>query len=94
MKIDLYTKAVLTLIAIFLAIIALKPLAASPVSAADGKFAHIQFSSFGQSGWVYFFDQRTGDLWNLNTESDTAATSFRYLGRLEAMGKFRPAGSK
>lgn len=90
MKIDLYTKIILTLIAIFLGIIAVKPLLPSPVSAADGKFGHVQFSS------MQFFDSRSGDLWliNLHDSPRPPNWSFDYLGRVEAMGKFRPAGSR
>lgn len=86
MKIDLYTKTILTLIAIFLMIVALRPLIPGPVSAADGKFAHVQFS-----GASSFFDQRTGDIWNLWGAKNY---EFEYIGRVEAMGKFRRAGSR
>jgi len=91
MKVDFYSKIILTFIAIFLGVIALKPLRPLPVSAAapgivgPAKFWQIQFSADG--GLVTFFDQGTGELWRLNTGS----TQFTYLGRVEAMGKFNKA---
>ena len=63
MKPDLYTKAVLTIIAITLTVIAfnqyLNP--AALVQAQGGTFTGVQGS--GQT-FSHFFDTRSGDLWN------------------------------
>jgi hypothetical protein len=62
MRIDLYTKAVLTIIAIALAVIASNQIVSPRVASAQGTFAGLQFTSGG--GWSYFFDSRTGEIWS------------------------------
>lgn len=63
MKIDLYTKIVLTVIALALTFNLLKPvLLPSDVAAEEGKkYGHFQLST--AAGVVYFFNTETGDLW-------------------------------
>jgi len=63
MKIDLYTKIVLTVIALALTFNLLKPvLLPSDVEAQeDRKFGHLQVSI--SANRTYFFDTKTGDLW-------------------------------
>jgi hypothetical protein len=61
MRIDIYTKAILTIIAVFLAVIALKPILQPQVAMAEGAFAGVQFSYSG--GNHAFFDARSGDVW-------------------------------
>lgn len=61
MRIDFYTKTILTFIALFLAVIVLKPLLQPQTATADGGFASIQFSYSG--GNHAFFDTRSGDVW-------------------------------
>jgi hypothetical protein len=64
-RIDRYTKTMLTLIALLLAVIALKPLFQPQVAMAQadaqGKYDHVQFSYSG--GETAFFDTQTGDVW-------------------------------
>src|SRR5579863_9260399 len=62
MRIDLYTKAVLTIIAIALAVIASNQFISPGGASAQGTFAGLQFSSAG--GYSYFFDSRTGEVWS------------------------------
>jgi hypothetical protein len=72
MRIDVYTKAVLTIIAVMLAVIALQPFIHPQTTAhAAGAFAGLQF--IGDA----FFDTRTGDVWWYNTDSGTVSDHFR-----------------
>jgi len=61
MRIDLYIKTLLTLIVLFLAMIALKPVFQPPAAMAAGNFGSIQFSY--SSGEPAFFNTQTGDVW-------------------------------
>jgi hypothetical protein len=61
MRIDRYTKTILTIIALLLAVIVLKPLFQPQPAMAEGKYAGVQFSYSG--GNHAFFDTRTGDVW-------------------------------
>ena len=61
MRADIYTKTVLTLIALLLAVIALKPLLLPQAAMADGAYGGIQFSYSG--GNHAFFNATTGDVW-------------------------------
>jgi len=62
MRIDLYTKMILTLVALLLAVSVLKPILQPQQAAmADGRFSSIQFSYSG--GNHAFFDTRSGDVW-------------------------------
>jgi len=61
MRIDLYTKTILTLILLFLAIIALRPYFQPPAAQAAGSWGSVQFSYSG--GEPAFFDTRSGDVW-------------------------------
>jgi hypothetical protein len=61
MRTDLYTKTILTLIAMLLAVIALKPIFQSQAVMAAGIFDHLQFSYSG--GNHAFFDTSSGDVW-------------------------------
>ncbi len=62
MRIDFYTKAVLTIIAITLSVIASNQLISPRVANAQGSLAGLQFT--GGGGWSYFFDSRTGEIWS------------------------------
>jgi hypothetical protein len=66
MRIDLHTKAVLTLIALLLAAIVFKQyVSPDAVALAQGQFAGVQFA--GPGGLDHdFFDPRTGELWEYN----------------------------
>jgi len=62
MKPDLYTKAVLTVIALMLTVIACKTVITPTTTAsAQGPFAGVQFVV--DRGGFEFFDQRTGEVW-------------------------------
>jgi hypothetical protein len=65
-RIDRYTKTILTVIALLLAVIALKPMLQPQVAMAQGemrpgKYDHIQFAYSG--GEAAFFDTHSGDVW-------------------------------
>jgi hypothetical protein len=63
MRIDWYTKGVLTVIAVLLGVIALRPYVSPDVVAhAQGSFAGVQYARTPQSD--SFFDPRTGDVWH------------------------------
>jgi len=57
MRIDIYTKVILTIIALLLAVIALTPLVQPQPAMAQGSFSGVQFDMGS------FFDTRTGDIW-------------------------------
>jgi hypothetical protein len=62
MRIDLYTKAVLTIIAVMVTVIASNQLISPRVASAQVTFAGLQFT--GGGGYSYFFDSRTGEIWS------------------------------
>jgi hypothetical protein len=61
MRIDFYTKTILTLIALLLAVIALKPIFQPQAAMAQGKYGSVQFSYSGSNH--AFFDTSSGDVW-------------------------------
>ena len=61
MPIDLYTKTILTLVALLLAVSVLEPILLPQAAMADGRYGSIQFSYSG--GNHAFFDTRSGDVW-------------------------------
>ena len=68
MKLDLYTKVVLTAIMLLLGVIAFRPLVHPDTTAnAQGSFAGVQFSGPG----ISFFDSRTGDLYEYRVDGTT-----------------------
>jgi len=79
MRIDLYTKAVLTIIAIALAVIASNQFISPGGASAQGTFAGLQFSSAG--GYSYFFDSRTGEVWSYSI-GDGKMQAMRQLTKL------------
>ena len=80
MRIDLYTKTIFTLIALFLAVIALKPLFQPQTALAEGSFAAVQFSYSG--GNHAFFDTRSGDVWEYGDKGQ-----FRQHYKIHEFGK-------
>lgn len=62
MRVDLYTKTILTLIALLLAVFVLKPILQPKSALAEGNFGSIQFS-YSTGGNHAFFDTRSGDVW-------------------------------
>ena len=76
MRLDLYTKTVLTIIALALVLIASSQYVHPAMAVeAQGSLAGIQFS--GSS----FFDTRTGDVWIYDGESGRVLRHFR-IGKL------------
>ena len=63
MKPDIYTKAVLTVIAVALSVIAIRPLInpGTTASAQAASFAGLQYSNWDDQ--AMFFDPRTGEIW-------------------------------
>ena len=61
MRIDLYTKIILTLVALLLAVSVLRPILQPQAAMAQGNFAGVQFSY--SAGNHAFFDSRSGDVW-------------------------------
>jgi hypothetical protein len=62
MRVDLYTKTILTVIALLLAVIVLKPIFQPQATMADDRdYSRVQFSYSG--GNHAFFDSRSGDVW-------------------------------
>ena len=80
MSIDLYTKTILTLIALLLAVFTLKPILQPQAVMADGDFSHIQFSYSG--GNHAFFDTRSGDVWEYGDSGN-----FRHHYKVHELGK-------
>lgn len=62
MRIDWSTKGVLTVIAVLLGVIAIRPyVSPDTVARAQGSFAGVQVA--GSAGGPAFWDTRTGDIW-------------------------------
>jgi hypothetical protein len=63
MKPDLYTKAILTVIALLLAVIVFRPLVSPDISASaqQGSFAGVQMAATGNS--LEFLDPRADEVW-------------------------------
>jgi hypothetical protein len=74
MRIDLYTKTVLTVIALLLSVIALKPIFQPAPAMAQGKFTGVEFAS--SSGRLFFFDSRTGHIWTYFHENGSGGENF------------------
>jgi uncharacterized membrane protein len=80
MRIDHYTKTILTLLALLLAVFSLKPILQPQPVMAQGAFAGIQFSYSG--GNHAFFNATTGDVWEYGDHGD-----FRNHYRVHESGK-------
>jgi hypothetical protein len=79
MKPDLYTKAVLTIIALALVLIACNQYVHPAITAdAQGPFAGVQYSN------VVFFDSRTGDIWSYESRENELA--LKYHAKLSKLG--------
>jgi hypothetical protein len=67
MRIDWYTKGVLTVIAVLLGVIALRPyVSPDAVAHAQGSLSGVQVW-YGDVASPKFFDPRTGDVWGYST---------------------------
>jgi hypothetical protein len=80
MRIDLYTKTILTLIVLLLAVLTLKPILQPQAAMAQGNFPGIQFSYSG--GNHAFFNANNGDVWEYGDHGN-----FRFHYRVVELGK-------
>jgi hypothetical protein len=80
MRIDFYTKTIVTVIALLLAVMVLKPIVQPQTAIADGGFAGIQFSYSG--GNHAFFNANTGDVWEYGDHGN-----FRNHYKIHELGK-------
>jgi len=85
MRIDFYTKAVLTLIALALLVIAGNSLINPKQNvAAAGKFSDVQFSY--AMGGILAVDTRTGDIWDYGLGGE-GGSGVQLLGHIDEIGK-------
>jgi hypothetical protein len=78
MRIDLYTKTILTFIALLLAVIALKPIIQPTTALAQGNMSGVQFSA--SSSDISFFDPKSGDVWKYYAPSPNPVNHFKLTG--------------
>jgi hypothetical protein len=81
MRIDLYTKTILTVIALLLAVIALEPIIQPMPAIAQGSFSGVQFSGSMTNLWA--IDTKTGDVWVYDLQSKQVETH----AKLAQLGK-------
>jgi len=84
-RIDLYMKTIVTLIALLLAVIALQPIFQPQTAMAQGTYAGIQFSYSG--GNHAFFNANTGDVWEYGDHGN-----FRNHYKVRELGKDHDRG--
>jgi hypothetical protein len=82
-RIDRYTKTILTVIALLLAAIALKPVVQPIPASAQASLNGVQFIPASNS--FDAFDTRNGDVWFYSY--DSGKYSARYLGRITQLGQ-------
>jgi len=75
MRIDLYTKSILTLIALLLAVIVLKPIIQPTPALAQANMSGVQFSASDSS--VTFFDPKSGDAWRYHVPIQNQIEHFK-----------------
>ncbi len=80
MRVDLYTKTIVTVIVLLLAVIVMKPIFQPQPAQADGGFASIQFSYSG--GNHAFFNSNTGDVYEYGDHGD-----FKHHYKISTLGK-------
>jgi hypothetical protein len=86
MRIDLYMKVILTIVAIALVTIACKSVVEPTRVAADGPLAGVQFFGLGSAIWGV--DTRTGDVWAYGFDVDAGtAKPPAYAGKITQLGK-------
>jgi hypothetical protein len=83
MRIDTYTKIVLTVIALALAVVAFKPLVEPQAVAAQGPLAGLRV--FGTNGGFYVVDEMRGDFWLYGLGFTGKAA--KYLGKMTRPGE-------
>jgi hypothetical protein len=86
----------LVLIAVFLAIIALKPIlkTQSAMAIPEGKMDYVQiwcssctFPGLPHEGHLILFDSRNGDIWAYSDKAVTGISKPVYLGKLKELGQ-------
>lgn len=89
MRLDAYTKIVLTVIALTLVLIACKPLAQPVGVAAEGPLAGVQFSPDTGNGGFWLFDAKTGDVWHYGGRNPEPQrfTNVAKLGSIAKVGE-------
>ena len=83
MRIDAYTKTILTSIALFLGAIALRPIFQPMPASAQASLGGVQFTPASSS--FNAFDARSGDVWLYSYEG--GAYSAKHLGRITQLGQ-------
>ena len=83
MRIDVYTKTILTLIALLLAVVAFKPILQPTPALAQASLNAFQISAGASTLWA--IEKNTGKVWIYN--ASLSGTQERYLGRLVEVGK-------
>ena len=82
MRIDWYTKGVLTVIAALMGVISIRPyVSPDAVAHAQGSFAGVQYSG---PNIFSFFDTKTGEIWSYTYNKDGASVIQKY--RLPGLG--------
>jgi hypothetical protein len=87
MRVDLYTKTVLTIATLLLALIAWRDLAMPPNTRAAGALDGVQFMSHNgpASSGFWAIDTRSGDVW-LYVRTQLSG-EVKYMGKLRQLGK-------
>jgi hypothetical protein len=83
MRIDLYTKTILTIIALLLAVMTLKPIIQPASASAQASLSGVQFTT--ASGGFNAFDTRNGDVWLYSYNAGVYGA--KYLGRIAELGR-------
>ena len=83
MRIDTYTKTILTVIALFLGVIALRPMLQPMPASAQSSLDGVQFTPASSS--FNAFDAKSGDVWLYSYEG--GAYSAKHLGRITELGQ-------
>ncbi len=97
MKADWYVKTILTVIALLLTVMALKPhLQVRTADAADGvgdRFGHVQMWAMGyilpgisEETHIVLFDKEDGSVWGYSDEALMGRKLPVYVGKLESLG--------
>ncbi len=81
MRIDLYTKLLLTVIALALVTIACDPLTHPTPTAGQGPLAGVQVSVLTLGAGIFAFDQKTGEMWLYGDDNRA-----KFLGRFTRLG--------
>jgi hypothetical protein len=83
MRIDVYTKTILTLIALLLGAVAFRPIVQPTPALAQANLSAFQITGGGGDLWA--IEKNTGKVWIYS--ADLSGAHVRYLGRLVEVGK-------